>query len=245
MCTQDIPPPPAIPPTVHFPTFTPPHTTSTTTNEKPNLIHGLHPSELSLLRSHTLHAKSRAYCPYSHFRVGATLIITSNTYVSGANIENAAYPCGTCAERVALGTAIASSNLNSSAAEGEDVGSGGGIEGGVGREGAQGTGGTQGSESAQSTEGTQGSESAREAVGGRGSESEVPKFRALGVGTDLEADEDDNGKDDGKGFGSPCGMCRQVLREFCALDMPIFMFDRNGKYVVRTLGQPAFDRSVD
>lgn len=33
------------------------------------------------------------------------------------------------------------------------------------------------------------------------------------------------------------GMCRQFIREFSDLDTPIFMFDKNGEYVVRTLEQ--------
>lgn len=44
--------------------------------------------------------------PYSKFRVGACLITTSGEYIFGANIENASYPVGVCAERVALGTAL-------------------------------------------------------------------------------------------------------------------------------------------
>jgi cytidine deaminase len=34
------------------------------------------------------------------------VLLSDGTFVSGANIENASYPVGTCAERVALGTAI-------------------------------------------------------------------------------------------------------------------------------------------
>jgi cytidine deaminase len=51
-------------------------------------------------------AKRTAYCPYSRFRVGATLLTSDGQYISGANIENASYPVGTCAERVALGKAV-------------------------------------------------------------------------------------------------------------------------------------------
>ena len=41
----------------------------------------------------------RAYCPYSHFPVGAALECSDGTVFTGCNIENAVYPVGTCAER--------------------------------------------------------------------------------------------------------------------------------------------------
>ena len=80
--------------------------------------------------------------PYSLFRVGASLLLTSGQIIRGANVENAAYPVGTCAERTALGTAVV--------------------------EGAR-----------------------------RGD------IRALAVATDISPP------------ASPCGMCRQYIREFC------------------------------
>ncbi|WP_312280536.1 cytidine deaminase [Oscillibacter sp.] len=48
----------------------------------------------------------KAYCPYSHFPVGAALECVDGTVYTGCNIENAAYPVGTCAERTAMGKAI-------------------------------------------------------------------------------------------------------------------------------------------
>lgn len=44
--------------------------------------------------------------PYSHFRVGSSVLLNNGDVVKGANVENAAYPVGICAERVALGTAV-------------------------------------------------------------------------------------------------------------------------------------------
>ena len=84
--------------------------------------------------------------------------------IVGANVENAAYPVGTCAERVAFGTAVV---------QGHKLGS----------------------------------------------------FKAVGVATDIDD------------FCSPCGMCRQFLREFLNLETPIFMFNKEGKYIVRTMGE--------
>ncbi len=43
-----------------------------------------------------------AYAPYSNFRVGASLRLANNLIVKGNNQENAAYPSGMCAERVAV-----------------------------------------------------------------------------------------------------------------------------------------------
>lgn len=45
---------------------------------------------------------ANAYVPYSHFKVGAGLLTESGKIVLGVNIENSSYPCGLCAERVAL-----------------------------------------------------------------------------------------------------------------------------------------------
>jgi len=45
---------------------------------------------------------STAYAPYSHYRVGAALRLSNGEIISGNNQENAAYPSGLCAERVAM-----------------------------------------------------------------------------------------------------------------------------------------------
>ncbi|KAG5931460.1 hypothetical protein E4U59_000295 [Claviceps monticola] len=92
----------------------------------------LSPQQITTLRDAAFAAKDTAYCPYSNFRVGAALLLcpfpssssssssssdpssldsssadSSNPIIiTGANVENAAYPVGTCAERVALGKAV-------------------------------------------------------------------------------------------------------------------------------------------
>lgn len=46
--------------------------------------------------------RKNAYAPYSKFRVGVALLLDNNQIVLGSNQENAAYPSGLCAERVAI-----------------------------------------------------------------------------------------------------------------------------------------------
>jgi len=47
-------------------------------------------------------ATDHSYAPYSHFHVGAALLLEDGSLVQGTNQENAAYPSGLCAERTAL-----------------------------------------------------------------------------------------------------------------------------------------------
>lgn len=46
-------------------------------------------------------ATTRAYAPYSNFKVGAAIRLDDGTVIEGSNQENAAYPSGICAERTA------------------------------------------------------------------------------------------------------------------------------------------------
>lgn len=50
-------------------------------------------------------AAGRAYAPYSRFCVGAALVLSNGEIIKGANQENASFPAGICAERVALSAA--------------------------------------------------------------------------------------------------------------------------------------------
>ena len=61
----------------------------------------LSPIEQELERR-ALEAATRAYAPYSHFHVGAAVLLANGEIVTGSNQENAAYPSGLCAERTAL-----------------------------------------------------------------------------------------------------------------------------------------------
>ena len=51
-------------------------------------------------------AASGAYAPYSHFMVGAAILFEDGTVVRGANVENAAFPSGSCAEKTAVSYAV-------------------------------------------------------------------------------------------------------------------------------------------
>ena len=51
-------------------------------------------------------ARARAYAPYSRFAVGAAVRTASGRIYAGANVENAAYPVGTCAEAAAVAAMI-------------------------------------------------------------------------------------------------------------------------------------------
>lgn len=54
------------------------------------------------LMAKAIAATQTAYAPYSNFLVGAAVLLENGEIVSGSNQENAAYPSGLCAERVAV-----------------------------------------------------------------------------------------------------------------------------------------------
>lgn len=116
----------------------------------------LRPEERQRLIDAAREARGRAYAPYSHYAVGAAILTASGKIYTGANVENAVYPLGLCAERVALFKAV--------------------------------------------------SEGERE-------------FRAVAVVS--------------RNGGSPCGACRQALREF-GLDWDIVVADEQGQVLLET-----------
>ena len=58
--------------------------------------------EIQDLMNQAVEIRKKAYAPYSQFRVGAALLLDNGKIVLGSNQENAAYPSGLCAERVAI-----------------------------------------------------------------------------------------------------------------------------------------------
>ncbi|KAB5593892.1 Cytidine deaminase [Ceratobasidium theobromae] len=125
----------------------------------------LTPQEREKLIAAAVEAKSKAYNPYSNFRVGAALFSTDGQIIRGANIENASYGGTICAERTALVKAV--------------------------------------------SEG-------------------VKSFLAIAVTSDVDD------------VISPCGICRQFIREFCSLSTPVILVKssytpENGNNTVKVL----------
>ena len=59
------------------------------------------------LREAALAVREQAHAPYSAFKVGAALRTTSGAVFAGCNVENVAYPQGTCAEAGAIAAMVA------------------------------------------------------------------------------------------------------------------------------------------
>ena len=60
------------------------------------------PQEIQSLMQQAVEVRKNAYAPYSKFKVGTALLLDNGKVVLGSNQENAAYPSGLCAERVAI-----------------------------------------------------------------------------------------------------------------------------------------------
>ena len=67
----------------------------------------LTPAQIASLQQHATTVAHHAYAPYSNFRVGAAVLLTDGTIVTGCNVENASYRLTTCAEQTAITSAVA------------------------------------------------------------------------------------------------------------------------------------------
>lgn len=72
----------------------------------------LTPEQQQHLRALATEAAGNSYSPYSHFRVGAALLLTSGETVTGANVENCSYRLTCCAEQSAVARAVAEHGPN-------------------------------------------------------------------------------------------------------------------------------------
>lgn len=119
------------------------------------------------LKQACLDARDLSYSPYSKFRVGAAVLFADGSIVKGANVENASFGAGICAERSALVTARMSPTDSEKKFRGD--------------------------------------------------------IKAIAVSSDV------------KDLVSPCGICRQFIREFAPLETPIYMYNCEGELIRRTL----------
>ncbi len=75
------------------------------------MAHSAEPNPLSAADQQHLRDRARAaaqhsYSPYSHFRVGAALLLDDGSIVTGCNVENCSYRLTTCAEQAAIARAV-------------------------------------------------------------------------------------------------------------------------------------------
>ncbi len=67
---------------------------------------GLTQDQIERLLALAAQAAANSYSPYSRFRVGAAILLTDGTEVTGCNVENASYRLTSCAEQSAICTAV-------------------------------------------------------------------------------------------------------------------------------------------
>ncbi|GAB5574643.1 cytidine deaminase [Prionailurus iriomotensis] len=134
-------------------------------------------------------AKKSAYCPYSHFPVGAALLTRDGRIFSGCNIENVCYPMGVCAERTAIQKAISEGHREFRAIA---------------------------ISSCKMVLLTL-------RLSWEFKEMDIECLAQILAHIDLQDD-----------FISPCGACRQVMREF-GTNWAVYMTKPDGTYVVRTV----------
>lgn len=111
-----------------------------------------------------IRVKDNAYIPYSHFPVGAALLLKDGTVINGVNVENVTFGATNCAERTAIFTAV-----------------------------------TNGYKKGD--------------------------FQAIAIAGNT-AD-----------YLPPCGICRQVMAEFCSPEMPVYLTNEKREILELTLRQ--------
>ncbi len=69
--------------------------------------HSFPESEVRRLLQAAFEVRKNSYAPYSNYPVGAAVLTENGDIFTGCNVENVSYPAGLCAERNAIGSAIA------------------------------------------------------------------------------------------------------------------------------------------
>jgi cytidine deaminase len=64
------------------------------------------PDQIADLHRAAAQAAHHSYSPYSHFRVGAAILLEDGSIVAGTNVENASYRLTSCAEQAAIAAAV-------------------------------------------------------------------------------------------------------------------------------------------
>jgi cytidine deaminase len=75
-------------------------------HESPNHPSPLDPAQAADLQQRATAVAYHAYAPYSNFRVGAAVLLTDGTIVTGCNVENASFRLTVCAEQAAIAAAV-------------------------------------------------------------------------------------------------------------------------------------------
>jgi cytidine deaminase len=74
--------------------------------DSPSDPNPLSPAQAADLQQRASAVAHHAYAPYSRFRVGAAVLLSDGTIVTGCNVENASYRLTVCAEQAAIATAV-------------------------------------------------------------------------------------------------------------------------------------------
>jgi cytidine deaminase len=74
--------------------------------DSPSNPNSLSPAQAADLQQRAIVAAHNAYAPYSNFRVGAAVLLSDGTIVTGCNVENASYRLTVCAEQAAIAAAV-------------------------------------------------------------------------------------------------------------------------------------------
>jgi cytidine deaminase len=74
--------------------------------DAPSAPNPVSPAQAADLQQRAIAVAQHAYAPYSHFRVGAAVLLVDGTIVTGCNVENSSYRLTVCAEQSAIAAAV-------------------------------------------------------------------------------------------------------------------------------------------